>query len=213
MIPLINRYLFSHKSISFADWGTIRIQERSAELDFHNKLLHGPSYEIQYSSEVTGSELFINWLVNQCQMESEKAVSMLTEFMHDFQKAIQSQGSYVWKGIGTFQELTAGNLTFIPEPVATLYPDIEIERVIHKDADHVLTVGEQERTKFEMEAWLSDSKKNIKSNWWIAAIMIVSVSVGLILSYYFMHPSQFHQQGNHQTINVLDMPLLHEDIQ
>ncbi|MFY7878626.1 MAG: hypothetical protein ACOVP6_01035 [Lacibacter sp.] len=212
MIPLINKYLFSHKSISFADLGTIRIQERSAELDFHNKLLHGPSHEILFSSEVTGSELFINWLMNQYQMESEKAVSMLTEFMHDFQKTIQSQGTFVWQGLGTFQELTAGNLKFIPEPVAKLYPDIEIERVIHKDADHVLTVGERERTKFEMEAWFSDSNKKIKSKWWIAAIILVSASVGLLLSYYLMQPSLFHKQGNHQTIKVLDMPLLHEDI-
>lgn len=213
MIELMNKYLFLHKSITLDGLGTIQILERSAELDFHNKLLHGPSYEIQYSSEVPDSELFLNWLVNQCQMESEKAVSMLTEFMHEFQKVIQSQDSFVWKGLGTFQESIAGGLKFIPEPATRLYPDIEIERVIHKDADHVITVGEKERTKFEMEAWLSDSKKTIKSKWWIAAITIISISLGLLVSYCLLYPSLFQKQGNNQTINVLDMPLLHEDIQ
>jgi hypothetical protein len=57
------------------------------------------------------------------------------------------------------------------------------ERVIHKDAEHAILVGDKETTNVEMTEYYTDETAVAKDKWWIWAIVLGVVAISVIAYY------------------------------
>ena len=61
---------------------------------------------------------------------------------------------------------------------------VQAEKVIHKDAEHSILVGDKERTNVEMNEYYSDEEEgSAKYKWWLWAAILGAVAIGAIVLY------------------------------
>jgi hypothetical protein len=80
------------------------------------------------------------------------------------------------KGLG-------GETKFIPAEKWSIEVPVVAEKVLRQKSEHMVRVGEDERTSEEMTAMLTRTEEK-RSYWWAAALVIGLLSV-MILGWYF----------------------------
>jgi hypothetical protein len=61
----IQKYLLQYKHISVAGWGSMRLENTSAQLDFPNRSLHAGSFQIRFDEKAEADTAFPNWLADE----------------------------------------------------------------------------------------------------------------------------------------------------
>jgi hypothetical protein len=123
------------------------------------------------------------------------------------------QGEKVeWPGMGTLENGSAGQLIFEPERLKYQFiPAVNADRVIRKENDHAVLVGEQEMHKSDMQEWLeNESYVEEKAGWWIPAAIIGAIA--LLILFFSLLNQQVSASGGRQTkIIPAQAPLQNEN--
>ena len=83
---------------------------------------------------------------------------------------------------------------------------VKAEKVIRKNAEHFVRVGEDEKTNTEMEELLfGNQKKTYKSFWFIALALLL---IGIVAIWYHQstNANSGMKQGNGRKLNVIEKP-------
>ena len=74
--------------------------------------------------------------------------------------------------------------------------DIPAQKLVKYNAPHTILVGDKETTREAMQEYYEEDVPLWKSKWWIAAVVILAISAGLILLHYFYFDGN-NRFGNH----------------
>jgi hypothetical protein len=191
MNRLLHKYFALNHKLYIPGIGSFTALEKPALLDFANKKIYQPPYEIIYKQENSPADKnFFNFLCAQMHIEEWKAIIAFNDHAAHIKNVLTYTGNFTISGLGTLTHKLANEYSFAAEmPAPKLFPEISAERVIRKSAAHSVIVGEHEKTSVEMQQQIELSAEESlaetkKENWWLAAAILAAAGVIAILLYY-----------------------------
>ena len=89
-------------------------------------------------------------------------------------------------GIGSFQKAYEKNYSFHSAlSFQEYFPEVVAERIIRSDSNHNVRVGEEDKSRNEMQEILANNVSLKDNSWWIFAIILAIVGIVAILYRYY----------------------------
>jgi hypothetical protein len=213
MYTELYQYLINYKQLSVPGIGTFLLNRNPAEVDFPNKRINPPSWSVSFRSPASpASNSFFYWLGHILGVSEREAVIRFNDFAFDMRKQIINGSSINWKGVGIFTKGLAGEIRFSPEEggLVTEKP-VPAEKVIRERSDHMVRVGEDERTSAEMVEMLSQSDDK-KSYWWAWALVVGLLTIVIAGWHFSENGIQVSATGNSTKINPKEAPATYKTL-
>jgi len=201
MYTKLYQYLLQHKQLPVPGIGTFLLERKSAEIDFFNKKIDPPSYAVALDpgSHLPGQHFF-KWLANALGVSDREAIFRFNDFAFDMKKQIGEGHVINWNGIGTLNKGLGGDVKLTPSAIEMVFEKpVVAEKVIREKAEHMVRVGEDERTSVEMTEMLSQ-KEEKKSQWWIYALALALLSIMFLGWYFSEHGVDISSAANGQAL-------------
>ena len=205
MYDELYQYLIQQKELGIPGIGIFTIQRKPAEADFVNKCIHPPAYEIKLDqTTVIPPKKMFTWLADIFNISDREAVIRFNDFAFDLKKKITDGEEVQWSGIGKFSKgVTA--IHFTPVEPWNEEGDVAAQKIIREHAEHIVLVGERERTSVEMTELLNQQDGK-KKNWWAYALAIGILAIIFIFWYFSEHGMQITSTANSQNLPVNSEP-------
>lgn len=177
MYPELYQYLLLHNNLPIPGIGTFSVERTPARMDFPNRLIHAPAYQVSLREQTASpSGYFYYWLGKALQVSDLDAVIRFNDFVFELKRQISAGNTINWQGVGTVKKGLSGGIQFEPA-IQGIYEDpVPAEKVLREKAEHIVRVGEEERTATEMENILARPADK-KSGWWAYAGILALLSV------------------------------------
>ncbi len=201
MYKELHEYLILQHELPLPGLGVFQVKRHPAIIDFPSKQIEGPGYSIQWQDGmIASSDGLCNWLAGNFNISHQDAKSRLEKFIFQLKTHIASGDIIHWKGIGDLGKGAGVLLKYSADEIVRegLVP---ANKVIREKAEHMVKVGEDERTSEQMTALLSVKKRTGFIGWRIAAAITGIISVGFIVWYLSQHGWDL-SAGNQQAIEL-----------
>lgn len=201
MYDELYQYLIQQKQLNVPGIGTFLLQRKPAGADFLNKNILPPSYEISLQqTTASASRKFFTWLAYTLSISDGEAVIRFNDFAFDLKKEIVADSEIKWNGVGTLMKGSAGAIKFIPSSEKFFIGEpVHAEKLIREHAEHIMLVGETERTSVEMTEFFN-KQENKKSSWWVNALGIVMLTTMFIGWYFSEYGLKVSSTANRQQL-------------
>ncbi len=182
MYDKLYQYLIQHKELPVPGIGTFLLERRPAEIDFPNRKINPPAYAATLlpASHVPEKNFFY-WLAQSLGVSDREAIFRFNDFAFDMKKQISDGTVINWNGVGTLNKGLAGDVKFTASlPAVALLAPVTADKVIREKAEHMVRVGEDEKTSAEMTEILNQQEEK-KSYWWayaLAAALLATMFIG-----------------------------------
>lgn len=206
MLDLIKRYLYLHKSISLNGIGTFFLEEIPARIDYPNKLLHPSQHKLQFQTTSSSDDHFSSWMSEQSHISREESSTQIEQFISDLKHSINQNKQVEWEGLGLFKNDENQVLRFTSSLNLESGEPVPAEKIIRKNAEHFIRVGEQEKTNTQMQELLFGSKKKVLFQWWYSAVILLVLGIAAILYFAFLFPISWKMQGNKMELKTNQAP-------
>jgi hypothetical protein len=184
MYEELYRYFIQHKKLAVPGVGTFLLERKPAENDFVNKQIIPPFYSVILQAAVDSPSIyFFKWLAEAQHISDRDAIIRFNDFVFGLKKQITEGDIINWHGVGTLSKGLAGEMKFAPPVESALEKPVAAEKVIREKAEHMVRVGEDQRTSAEMTAWLKQPE-SVKS-WWRVTSLAVGLMALLFIGWYF----------------------------
>ena len=185
MYAELYQYLLSHKQLTVPGIGTFLLERKPAENIFSNKRINPPVYSIALqSADNTPSENFFNWLANTLHISDQDAALRFNDFAAGVKNQINNGGVINWNAVGILSKGLAGEIKFRPAETELVFEKSVIaEKIIRQNAEHMVRVGEDNKTSAEMVEMLNQPDEK-KMYWWAYALSLALLSI-IFLGWYF----------------------------
>lgn len=190
------QYLLFHKELSVPGIGTFFLERKPAANDFFNKRINPPAYifALQPTSNLPPKKFF-NWLSVALHISYQDAVLQFDNFAVNIKQQISKGGIIDWKGVGVLSKGLAGEIKFKPEKEMILEKPVTAEKIIRLNAEHMVRVGEDNKTSAEMVELLNQTQEK-KSFWWAYALSLALLCIIFIGWYVAGHGSGVSATAN-----------------
>jgi hypothetical protein len=199
MYTELYQYLLQHKKLIVPGTGTIALEREPAVLDFPNKLIKPPVYTFSLQA-VTSSpgRKFFEWLSGMLHINETDAIRQFNDFSFELKNNLNQQQEIEWKGLGKIYKTSSG---IIALDAIRLSPGkaLPANRVLREKAEHMVRVGEDERSSLQMEEILTQDTVK-KSYWWIWASVIALLALMFIGWYFSEHGLDPSSSANGQKL-------------
>lgn len=187
MFQLFYKYLILNKKASVPGLGVFFIERKPARLDFANKVFLSPALQIVFEPKpsLTDNRMY-SFISLEQKIEETEAVSRYYEFANNIKEKLNQNRNVTLPGIGILSQSADGELSFQATTFNQYFPDAVAERVLRKNTEHAVLVGEINRTNTEMKEMLVQDVSPAKDNWWVFAIVLGVVGIASLL-YYYLH--------------------------
>ncbi len=190
--------------------GYFRIKTKPAELDIANQEIFPPSDEILYSefAESLSPDL-ITYISKQRNIGYHEAEAKIHEWCNDAKHQIDAGEKVIFNSIGSLQKDGTGNIFFQRKNGTRFYDPVHAGRVIHKDAQHAVLVGDRETTSGVMNEFYREEVIEKKTWWRRWAIILFVLSLLVIGFHFFTHTFSQNAIGNSSSFSSAEPPVLH----
>lgn len=204
MQELIASYLVQKKECSLPLLGHFRIKTKPAELDIANKKMFPPTDEILFNANANylseGLTEYVSAIQNINRNEAEEKISNWC--LHAKAK-LDAGEKIIFNSIGSIQKNAAGTIFFKRKKSINFYEAVPAERVIHKNAEHAVLVGDRETTSGAMNEYYRDEEITKKKLYWkIWAILLLALSLLILFFYFYTHKFSETTIGNQSSFPV-----------
>lgn len=184
MYAELYQYLIQHKQLPVPGIGTFLVERIPAAVNFPERKIEPPVYgvSLQPVSNSPSKNFFI-WLGATLQVSDREAVIRYNDFAFDLKNQLSGGDIVNWNGVGQLSKGLAGDIKFIPQEKRSLESSVKAEKVMREKAEHMVRVGEDEKTSAEMTELLSHTDEK-KSYWWAYALIVTVLSV-MFIGWYF----------------------------
>ena len=195
MQDLIASYLIQKGECHLPLLGNFIIKPGAAFLDIANKKFFPSTDEIIFSEDENylseGLKDYFSRLQNIQLYEAEEKINnwcLHTKIKLDSGEKID------FDTVGSLQKDAFGNILFERVKDINFYDPVIAERVIHKNAEHAVLVGDRETTSVVMNEFYRDEVAiEKKSAWKIWAVILLVISLLVLIIYYYNH--SFSENG------------------
>jgi hypothetical protein len=181
------QYLLLYKQLDLPGIGTLLIEKKPAYLDVADKVINPPAFTVGLNAASnTPSKRFFHWLGSKLGITERDAVIRFNDFLFELKKQLATGNKLEWSGVGTISKGPAGAMKLTP-PANNHSPALPVPaiKVIRENAEHIIRVGEQEKTSAQMKEILHHPEEDgQRSYWWVAALVVVILSI-IFIGYYF----------------------------
>ena len=197
MQKALRKYFVLHHHLALPGIGNFSLQTSPAQIDFVNRQINPSATAIAFSNDhvVPGKE-FYNFLSEELDIDEPHAERQFEDFAASLKAEVNEHKKIHLRGIGYLTRQSSHFLSFQPEEIANDYfPVLTAERVIRKNATHVVKVGEQEKTSTEMQTALQEDRmvhtkaKAPRERWWVPAAILAFIGIVALIFYYATHPA------------------------
>ncbi len=185
MYTELYQYLISNKQLAVPGIGTFLLERKPAESDFSNKRINPPAFSInlQLPAKVP-TEKFYQWLSGILGISESNAINVFNDFARGIKNSIDNGEIIDWNGVGILSKGLAGEIRFKSAINNLGYEKpVTAEKVIREKAEHMVRVGEDQKTSSEMTELLNQTEEK-KSHWWAYALALVLLSI-IFISWHF----------------------------
>ena len=205
MYAELYQYLISYKQVALPGIGTFSLERKPAENDFSNKRINPPVYSVNlHFPAKTPSSKFYQWLSGVLNIPESNAVNAFNDFALDMKSKIGNGETIDWNGVGTLSRGLAGEIKFKSAVNNLGYEEpVTAEKIIREKAEHMVRVGEDQKTSAEMTELLNQPEEK-KSYWWAYALAIVLGSIIFIGWYFSEHGVNVAATANTKAIVPLE---------
>ncbi len=195
MQDLIASYLIQSKECHLPLLGNFTIMQVPALLDIANKKIVPSTDEIIFSEmENYLSEGLKNYVSNLYNVSGYEAEERINNWCLDAKIKLDSGGKINFNSVGTLQKSPVGNIFFQSQKPINFYEPVTAERVIHKNAEHAVLVGDKETTSVVMnEFYREDASTSKEKSWKIWAVILSVICLLALLFYFSSH--KFSEKG------------------
>jgi nucleoid DNA-binding protein len=188
MIQLLNKYLSQTGSVSVPGLGTFTIVHHPPVYHTVAQGFAAPFDSIEYHpADRDVDEAFIRYLSETEQISNKTAKEHLEKMVLEVKAELHLQGTCRLGSIGVIKKEQHGVPEFESEFFFKEIPELFAPKQIRKTDVHTITVGDQEKSNFEMESFYKQEPKIQKASWWIAALVAGILTIAYLGYYYYVH--------------------------
>jgi hypothetical protein len=201
MYETLYQYFIQHKNLIVPGVGTFLLERKPAVSDFVNRQINPPSYlVIVRTSPESPTIHFFKWLATALHISDHDAIIRFNDFVFETKKQINDGASIDWHGVGTISKGLSGELKFSPVPEIIIEKPVAAEKLIREKAEHMVRVGEDQKTSAEMTEMLNQPMVR-KSFWWVTALALGLLALVFIGWYFYEYGIDISSIAN--TIKVV----------
>jgi hypothetical protein len=179
VFQLLTKYLVSHRQVAIPSIGSFIVEHQPARYDVADKIISPPAVNMVYREDHSVAEDQVEFLSNELKQDKATTIQQLSEFGKQVRKTLNYQ-AFHWNGIGEL-ELLNNSVSFVASSYNLLEP-VSAERVIHRNAEHLIRVGETQvssnfhRIESPVIAIIRKKNKNMLFGW-----LILLIAIGFII--------------------------------
>lgn len=178
------QYLIQHKQLHVPGIGTFLLERKPATTNFPERKIEAPAYSFSLQpGGSSASKKFFTWLGNVLQVSERDAVIKFNDFAFELKRQVAAGEIITWNGVGHLSKGLAGDIKFVPGEYSSVELPVAAEKVMRGKAEHMVRVGENEKTSAEMTELLNQPDEE-KSYWWAYALLVAALSV-IFIGWYF----------------------------
>lgn len=193
MQTILHKYLALHKNLNIPGIGNFVVKQTAPQLQFTDKQIEPPQSSIAFAPVVfPTNNHFYSFLSREWNVEKVIAIRMYKDEVESLLEHLKQKKVCELKGIGTLHKNGDETVAFTAaaHPFC-FYPILPAERVVRKNTQHTVLIGEQEHIKEynvpETTGEIVYEKKEIKGKWKFYALIIAIAAVLMIVLYYVMY--------------------------
>jgi hypothetical protein len=205
MFDILNSYLFLNKSISIPGLGTIYLETLPSSIDISTKNILPPLYYFRFDKYFDSPDkAFFSYLATHKKMAEYEALKWYTEFAYQLREKINQEKKVKWEAVGELIKDYEGNIAFETSLGTPFFlQPVPARQVIRQDAQHVLLVGDRERTNVEMSEWLHQEPAHKKERtWWLFTLIVILIAIGILLYHFSSNGWSINSFGNQQKLEL-----------
>lgn len=207
MQDFIASYLVQKKECALPLLGNFKIQNVPAFLDVADKKMIPFTSEVVYTENANHTAgAFTNYIAGVQNISLHEAEEKINNWCLQTKMKLDDGKRINFKSIGNLLKNEAGNIIFEKQHELDFYEALSVERVIHKNEEHAIRVGDKETTSAAMNEYYNYEVVDEKSSWkkWAIALFILSF-LGLLI-YFTGHKSSDAGMGNQSSFPVRQPP-------
>ena len=126
----------------------------------------------------------------------------LKNWCRSTKEKIASGDEIFFDSIGSIQKDAGGKIFFTKQEHLTFLEPVIAERVIHKNAEHTMLVGDKETTSSAMNLLLNEEVETKNSSWNVIALILLVIALLVIFLHFYASPPGSFATGNQNTFPV-----------
>lgn len=180
MLEILTRYLHQYGQLYIPYIGSFEVVVQPARLEFAERLLYPPAFEVRHSEEGSLKDSQVEYLQEEWDTDGANVEKRLQQFGRQLKDRL-SGGSFTWPGLGVLH-YRQNRVAFEGTPLVRLAP-VEAHKVIREHAQHTVLIGEQEVQSGDVAGYIQDTERKrsvlVVIGWILLALAI------LFLVFYF----------------------------
>jgi hypothetical protein len=200
MQDTLYEFLLLNKTLSLPGIGTISLCQSSAQHDISGKQFTAPSFyfTIESRNDKPSKKLF-DWLSSSLGVTEWDAIRSVNDFSLALKEKLSENGEANWENVGVIRRDNNGDLKFDQQNILLQSgPPVAAEKVIRVKAEHIVLVGEKEKTSVEMEEYFAGSPAKKNYSWLIAVILMVLAVI--FIGWYFSQKGFLTSSAGNQSV-------------
>jgi len=195
------QYLVLHKQLNIPGIGTFQVERKPADIDFIGKVVNPPAYTVAlHHGNTTASKKVFSWLSDVFNISERDALSRFNDFAFELRDKVMAGDRLQWDGVGVLSKGLAGEIRFDASLKGmTIGEPIPANKVIRENAQHLVRVGEDQKTSTEMMERLVPEEQK-RSYWWAAALIIGLLALFFLAWYFSARRLDSSATGNQQKL-------------
>lgn len=198
MQDLITSFIIQSKECKLADIGKFTIATSPAKADIANKQITPPLKEFLFNKrEEKISDELVKYVAEKKKISSSEALADLKVWCAETRDKLKNGETILLQSLGVLRKEPAGNITFENQIVNPFFASVVASRVIHKNSEHTMLVGDRETTSSVMNQFYNEEEIVKESNTWkIIAICLLAVALVVLFFHFYGHPFSMSDFGN-----------------
>ncbi|MEO8820624.1 MAG: hypothetical protein ABI267_03835 [Ginsengibacter sp.] len=198
MQDLITSFIIQSKECKLSDIGNFRVINNSAEPDIANKKISPAIDEILFSErEEKISDELVKYIATQNHISLEEALNDLKNWCAEAKIKLQNGEELLFEPFGFLKKGDSDNIFFHSYKKTELFEPVLAQRVIHKNSDHAVLVGDRETTSSAMNEYYQEVPPTAKGNTWkILAGIFLAIALFLLFLHFYKNPFALSTIGN-----------------
>ena len=202
MQELITSFIIQSKECKLADIGKFKKIYKSAASDIANQQILPATTDLSFTGrEEKISDDLVKYVADRKRISTSEALKEIKDWCADTKAKLKNGETILFESLGVLKREAFANVFIPSENAIQFFEPVPAERVIHKNSEHTMLVGDKETTSSIMSQFYQVEETAAKSNAWkITAIILLAIALVLLFFYFYAHPFSLAELGNQQKV-------------